>query len=119
MRCADTLRPYAALAGRPLRTRDGLSEEGYEADPSRVGRHFTRMLERGTAVALCSHGPLLPGLLEHLLRLVDVDEPDAAVAAGALRQAASEKMAKGELLVAHVVGTGEAARVVAVERHLP
>ena len=28
-------------------------------------------------------------------------------------------MAKGEVLVAHLVGSGEHARVVAVERHLP
>ena len=119
VRCADTLRPYAAQAGLPLRTKRGLSEEGYEAEPERAARHFTRILERGAAVALCSHGPLLPDLLEHLLRLVDADEPDAAEAAGSLRQAAAEKMTKGELLVAHMVGTGEAARVVAVERHLP
>ena len=43
-----------------------------------------------------------------------------------LRERASEleitgrsSMSKGELLVCHVSGTGEAARIVAVERHLP
>ena len=34
-------------------------------------------------------------------------------------EARDERLAKGEALVCHVVGTGEAARVVAVERHLP
>jgi 8-oxo-(d)GTP phosphatase len=119
LRCADTLRPYAAKAGLALRTKEGLSEEGYHADPARAGRHFSRLLERGTAAALCSHGPLLPDLLERLVQLVHPDEPDATRAAEALHHAASSKMTKGEVLVAHVVGTGEAARVVAVERHLP
>ena len=34
-------------------------------------------------------------------------------------EARDEKLAKGEALVCHVVGTADAARVVAVERHLP
>ena len=54
-----------------------------------------------------------------LLALVDPDEPEADLAAASLRAAARDKMAKGEVLVAHLVGTGAEARVVAVERHLP
>jgi 8-oxo-(d)GTP phosphatase len=119
VRCADTLRPYAARLGASLRTKDGLSEEGYAAEPARAGRHLGRLVERGTPAALCSHGPVLPDLLMALLALVDPDEPEADLAAASLRAAARDKMAKGEVLVAHLVGTGEGARVVAVERHLP
>ncbi len=36
VRCADTLRPYAAWLGRPLRLKEALSEEGYEQDPARA-----------------------------------------------------------------------------------
>ncbi|WP_457254839.1 NUDIX hydrolase [Pedococcus sp. P5_B7] len=119
LRCTDTLRPYAAQLGASLRTKDGLSEEGYAAEPARAGRHLGRLVERGTPSALCSHGPVLPELLMALLALVDPEEPEADLAADSLRAAARDRMAKGEVLVAHLVGSGEAARVVAVERHLP
>lgn len=119
VRCADTLRPFAAQLGASLRTKDGLSEEGYAAEPARAGHHLERLVERGTPAALCSHGPVLPDLLMALLALVDPDEPEADLAAASLRAAARDKMAKGEVLVAHLVGTGGDARVVAVERHLP
>ncbi|MFC8502159.1 NUDIX domain-containing protein [Pedococcus sp. NPDC057267] len=119
VRCTDTVRPYAALRGIPLRTKDGLSEEGYEADPTRAGRHLERLLERGVPSALCSHGPVLPDLLARLRERVDATEPDAGATGEALGRAAAEKMAKGEVLVVHLAGTGVGAQVVAVERHLP
>ena len=68
LRCADTVRPYAAAAGLPLRLRDGLSEEGYAADPDRSAHHLRRTVERGAPTAMCSHGPVLPSLLERLTR---------------------------------------------------
>jgi 8-oxo-dGTP diphosphatase len=118
-RCADTVRPYAASTGTSLRLKDGLSEEGYAVDPSRAPRHLLRLLERGAPAALCSHGPVLPDLLGTLESLVHPDEPDATSVATMLAAAAADTMVKGEVLVAHLVGTGQAARVVAVERHLP
>ena len=119
LRCTDTLRPYAAQLGAALRTKDGLSEEGYAAEPARAVRHLERLVERGAPAALCSHGPVLPSLLDALFALVAPDEPEAHLVGAALRAAAGDKMGKGEVLVAHLVGTGEVARVVAVERHLP
>ncbi|WP_406832447.1 NUDIX domain-containing protein [Pedococcus sp. KACC 23699] len=118
-RCADTVRPYAAASGTSLRIKDGLSEEGYAADPSRASRHLRRLLERGGPAALCSHGPVLPDLLGTLEALVHPDEPDAASVTTTLAAAAADSMGKGEVLVAHLVGSGATARVVAVERHLP
>ena len=119
LRCTDTLRPFAAQLAVAMRTKDGLSEEGYAAEPARAVRHLERLVERGAPAALCSHGPVLPALLTALLALVAPDEPEADQVSAALRAAARDKMAKGEVLVAHMVGTGVTARVVAVERHLP
>jgi 8-oxo-dGTP diphosphatase len=119
VRCADTLRPYAALLGVSLRTKEGLSEEGYAADPTRAPRHLERLIGRGAPAVLCSHGPVVPDLLGILCSLVsESDDADGEVAA-TLGEAAREKMVKGEVLVAHLAGTGDDARVVAVERHLP
>lgn len=119
LRCTDTLQPYSEVTGSPLRHRPGLSEEGYAAEPDRAVRHLHKLIERGTPAALCSHGPVLPDLLAVLLAAVDRGEPDADRTCATLEAARAEKMAKGEVLVAHLVGSGETATVVAVERHRP
>jgi 8-oxo-dGTP diphosphatase len=75
-----------------------------------------RLLERGDPAALCSHGPVLPTLLG-LLQARVVHSPERGeVVAEQLRTAADEAMHKGEVLVCHLVGRGEDARVVDVER---
>jgi 8-oxo-dGTP diphosphatase len=119
VRCTDTLRPYAARIGAPLRTKEGLSEEGYAADPARAPRHLERLLQRGTPTVLCTHGPVIPDLLDMLCRIVSPPDDVEGTLSTTLGDAASQKMAKGEVLVAHVAGTGEDAQVVAVERHVP
>jgi 8-oxo-dGTP diphosphatase len=119
LRCSDTLRPYAVRLGLPLKLKDGLSEEGHEQDPTRARRHLHRLLERGTGTALCTHGPVLPDLLDALADRVERNAPQAEEATRHLKAASAEGMAKGEVLLAHLVGSGDDVRVVAVERHLP
>lgn len=115
-RCSATVEPYAASLGAPLLLRVGLSEEGFEEDPRRAPRHLARLIERGRPALLCSHGPVFPTLLGLLAEHVASD--DGATAA-LLAAAEVDKLVKGEALVCHISGTGPAARVVAVERHLP
>jgi 8-oxo-dGTP diphosphatase len=116
-RCTDTLRPYAAAQGLRIRLRKGLSEEGFEARPDRAARHLRRVVERGRATAVCSHGPVLPALLERLRERVDLTSDQGTEADACLKEAADSSIAKGEVLICHLVGTGDTARVVAVERH--
>jgi 8-oxo-dGTP diphosphatase len=112
-RCVDTLRPYAASERIPLRCKIGLSEEGHDADPPKAAYHVERMLQRGTSVAVCGHGPVLPAMIGAILERAE------GPAADVLHEAADLGLAKGELLVTHLSGTGESARVAAVERHAP
>ncbi|GAA4411184.1 NUDIX hydrolase [Fodinibacter luteus] len=118
-RCLRTVEPFANAVGVPLRTRGGLSEEGFAADPTKAHRHLTRLLERGEPALVCTHGPVLPDLLDELARRLDVEKPASVEVVEAFAEARDERLVKGEALVCHVVGTGDAARVVAVERHLP
>ena len=99
VRCADTIktvcrRRWAGGCG----SKDGLSEEGYEADPTAASRHLRRLLDRGAPAVVCSHGPVLPDLLHDLAGLVDEGSDSAVDAAKLLDQAAEAKMAKGEVL---------------------
>ncbi len=116
VRCADTLRPYAAGSGLRLVTRDSLSEEGYEANPAKAPKQLARLLERGEPAALCSHGPVLPALVGALVELVDPDHARGEWLAEELRTAADGNLGKGEVFVVHLTGRGDEARVVGLER---
>lgn len=115
-RCVATVQPFADAAGLRVRTRAGLSEEGYEADPSRALRHLDRVLDRGRATTICSHGPVLPDLVAALAARGTEAGPHGR---RLLADAAADRLVKGEALVCHVAGRGPDARVVGVERHLP
>lgn len=118
-RCLRTVQPYAVAAGVRLRTRAGLSEEGFASSPAKAHRHLARLLELGEPALLCTHGPVLPDLLDDLEQRLDLDKPASVEVVEAFAEARDDALVKGEALVCHVVGRGPAARVVAVERHLP
>nr|WP_281496699.1 NUDIX hydrolase [Ornithinimicrobium sp. F0845] len=114
VRCADTLAPYAVESGLRLTTRKGLSEEGFEAAPDKAAKHLGAVLARGAGTALCTHGPVLPGILTTLAGLAP-----AGRSARMLTRLARQGMDKGEVLAVHLAGTGPDANVVHVERHRP
>jgi 8-oxo-(d)GTP phosphatase len=140
VRCLATVLPYAVAQQVKVRIKPGLSEEGFAEQPERAPHHLKRLLDRGIATVVSSHGPVLPTLLEHLAGIAErgefavpgdgrtrgrgeADEGGGAGGAGegsaalTLLDAAERGMGKGEALVAHVVGTGDNARVVDVEVH--
>ncbi len=118
-RCLRTVEPYAVSAGVRLRTRDGLSEEGFGAVPEKAHRHLAHLLELGEPALLCTHGPVIPPLLDDLAARLDLDASGSVEVVEQFAEARDDKLDKGEALVCHVVGTGDTARVVAVERHRP
>jgi len=117
IRCLDTVLPYAVATGHGTRLKVGLSEEGFAEHPERAPHHLARLLERGEPAVLCSHGPVLPVLIEALAGIADAGGSIENTAKIALSAAARHGIGKGEALVAHVVGTGAQARVVDVERY--
>ena len=115
-RCRATVEPYAVSAGLRLHVRTSLSEEGFEARPDRAPRQLDKLLDRGEPAVVCSHGPVIPSLLE-LLRERVTDSADRGDTVGVrLDEAAKQSMGKGEVLVCHLVGKGADAVVVDVER---
>jgi 8-oxo-dGTP pyrophosphatase MutT (NUDIX family)/phosphohistidine phosphatase SixA len=117
VRCLDTVLPYAVATGYGTHIKVGLSEEGFAERPGRATHHLTQLLERGEPAVLCSHGPVLPVLLEQLAAIADSGGSFANTAKVTLSEATRSGMGKGEVLVAHVVGTGPTARVVDIERY--
>ena len=117
VRCAETVRPFADAHGVPLVTRKGLSEEGFEADPGKVRKHLGRLFAAGEPVALCTHRPLLPVVLEEVWRRAGREVPRGT--RRMLRRLVDVPLDKGEVLGCTMAGVGDDARVVAVERHRP
>jgi len=115
-RCVQTIEPYAAGLGLRVKATDALSEEGFADDPAGALDVLGMVLERRRPAVLCTHGPLVPSLLDALAQQVPGDDARAACTVEQLHAAADSKMRKGEVLVAHLADRGARARVVAVER---
>lgn len=106
-RCVQTVLPAAELTGLPVEEDAALTEAAFDEEPKAPADVITELLGTGRAVVVCSHGPVLPTLLA-----VVVDHAPAELTAPV-----GAKLDKGALVVAHVVGRGTTARVVAVEHH--
>ncbi len=92
VRCAETVRPYADVAGIELHEYDCLAEEGATAEG--ILAAVDELLQHDEGVALCTHRPVLPAVFDSL------GVPDAKLDPG------------GMLVVHHRKG-----KVVATERH--
>lgn len=113
LRCTDTLAPYAAATGARVRTKGGLTEDGFEHDPRKAARHTQRLLDRQQAALLCTHRPVLPGVVSTLARAA-TDDARAAL------PTKDPFLDPAEVLVAHVTRrSGRSPVVVEVERHSP
>ena len=108
-RCLQTVLPLAELTGLPVLEEDGLTEAAHGQDPGAGAAVLRGLLAAGGGSVVCSHGPVLPSLQG----LAADHDHDPARRAGELLP----KLAKGELVVAHLAGHGEGAVVVAAERH--
>jgi phosphohistidine phosphatase SixA len=107
-RCVQTVLPAADAHGWAVEEDEALSEAGHAADPAATVGVLAGLLAEGGGSVLCSHGPVLPDLVEEVAR-----HAGTPAIAGLLETA----LGKAELLVAHVAGRGSTARVVAGERH--
>lgn len=125
LRCTATISPYAASTGARVRVKGRLSEDGYRRSPEKSARTVARLLERGRAVALCTHRPVMPTVLGALADRVHPSDPQADKVLAVLRSAATDDresptlLATGEVVVIHLADVEGQARVVAAERHLP
>lgn len=119
VRCVDTVAPYAKAVRVPVVTKQGLTEESFERHPAKALRQLEAAVTGPDPALVCSHGPLLPELVDELIARVDDSAPLAPTAQLLLHRARGERLVKGEALVCHLRGEGDDTHIVAVERHLP
>lgn len=110
-RCTATIAPTATLVGLPVKETRSISQDAYSGDGERVRAQVIKRLEKRRTTVLCSHGPVIPQII------------DAAAAVGGvsltseLRRSAS--LSTGDFTVMHFSRETDRPWLVAVESHRP
>lgn len=113
VRCVCTIRPTARVTGLPVRQTPDLSQDAWEDGTEQVAEVVAEAVAARRTTVLCSHGPVLPAILESVGALAGSADLRRLVRASAL--------GTGEIAVVHLVTDARADedRVVAVEVHRP
>jgi len=107
-RCLTTIEPTSRLAGLPVKAAAGISQDAHEAGRSKAAEQIAKQLQRRQNVVLCSHGPVIPELVEAIRH-------GAAAHRTGLQRAAS--LATGAFAVLHLTTETTKPRLVEVELH--
>jgi len=111
VRCISTLEPTAALTALTIKRRTAVSQDAHEDGSANVYRVVKKRVARQTSVAICSHGPVLPGIVDAVAKLTNTPLDPA------LRRAAM--LSTAEFTVLHVSVEHPHRGLVAVETHGP
>lgn len=111
-RCLRTVTPYAEATGLTPREVGALTEDAVHTDPQAAVAAVGALLTDPRDVVVCAHRPTLAQVLP------TIAEVTRRWTIGSM-PAADPWLRTGEVLVAHVAGSGATARVVAVETHRP
>jgi 8-oxo-dGTP diphosphatase len=111
VRCTTTIAPTARVTGLDVDQTNDISQDAYTSRGDHVRAVVEERLAARVTTVLCSHGPVLPQIIEAVVRATDT--PDSSH----LRRAAS--LATGEYAVLHVPVDHPETGIVAVEIHGP
>ncbi|MEH0108384.1 NUDIX hydrolase [Tersicoccus sp. MR15.9] len=111
LRCTQTISPYAKAHDVKVSTESALTEANARRKPRRAAAVIEKVLEKSRPMAVCTHRPVLPVVLEVLAE-------HSPVAVTRHLPDSDPYLSPGEVLVLHV-SVAEPGSVVAVERHQP
>ena len=113
VRCKTTLAPYAKRRKIKLIERSQLSELGNKNGPQRTEKVIQDLIEDGRSVAICTHRPALPTIIDV------ISQYGSATQAATLQ--ASLALAPGDLTVIHLTREKLALkrRIVSIETYTP
>jgi 8-oxo-(d)GTP phosphatase len=109
VRCVATVEPLSRLARLPIKATAAISQDAFEYGLSDVSTVVAKRLKRQASVVLCSHGPVIPQIVDELARET-ATEPSAAL------QRCGE-LDVGEFAVFHVSTMHPRSGMVGVEIH--
>ncbi len=111
VRCATTVAPLSAELGVKARRTHDLSQDAWEDGTAELRKLVGRRVRARKAAVLCSHGPVLPGILTEL-----------ALATGTLRGSylgSASSLEPGAFSVVHLSATNPGSGIVSIETHEP
>lgn len=108
-RCVATIEPLASLTGIPVKATSAISQDAWEQGLARVPVVVAKRVRKHETVVLCSHGPVIPRIVDEVAAATGT-KPDAA-----LRDAAS--LATGSFTALHVSVEHPDSGLVAFETH--
>lgn len=110
-RCLATIDPLSKLTGLEVKPSVGISQDAYENGGSKVPEIVRKRLKKRESVVLCSHGPVLPVIIEQV-----ATQTRSPLDAGVRRSA---DLDTGDFTVLHVSREHPQSGLVAVETHSP
>ncbi len=110
-RCRATVEPLSRVTGIEAKAIDGISQDAFEYGNDTVATIVRKRLAKQTTVVLCSHGPVLPRIID------EVAAQTETVVHAELRRATS--LGTGDFTVVHVSVDHPLSGVVATETHCP
>ena len=111
VRCVTTIAPTARITGLGVGQKDEISQDAYSGRGESVQRIVAKRLEKRVTTVLCSHGPVLPQIIDAVTR--------ATGTADSARLQRAAALATGEYAVLHVPVDAPESGLVAVEIHGP
>lgn len=111
VRCLQTIAPTARVTGLVVKEKVSISQDAYRSDGAEVSKMIAKRLSKAVTTVLCSHGPVLPQIIEAVVLATGTP------GSGKLQRAAM--LATGEYAVLHVPVDQPETGVVAVEVHGP
>ena len=110
-RCVQTVAPLAKALGRkPVRT-EKISQDAWEEGTDDLRAVVGRRVRAGKPAVLCSHGPVLPGLLSEISLATGTIQGSYLSSASDLEPAAFS--------VVHISATNPGSGIIAIETHIP
>ena len=110
-RCISTIEPLATMLGLDVKATAAISQDAHEYGVANVHRVISKRVAKRDTAVLCSHGPVLPEIIDEIAAC-------AGSSRGAeLRHASS--LATGDFAVVHLSVADPSAGIVAVEVHSP
>ena len=110
-RCLDTVEPLSRATGLPVKATATISQDAYELGTSEVAAIVAKRLRKKKTTVLCSHGPVLPQIID------SVASQTGSPRDAALRDASS--LGTGDFTVIHISREHPHAGIVAIETHSP
>lgn len=111
VRCTTTIAPTARLTGLSVGQTEAISQDAYDSRGDAVRDVVAERLRAAETAVLCSHGPVLPQIIDA------VADGTGTADSARLRRAAA--LATGEYAVLHVPVDHPESGIVAVEVHGP